>query len=37
MLHVTVVTWVVTLILIAGLLAVDWLLIARRPHEIGLR
>ncbi len=36
MLHVTVVTWVVTLVLIAGLLAVDWLLIARRPHEIGL-
>ena len=37
MLHVTVVTWVVTLFVIAGLLAVDWLLIARRPHEIGLR
>jgi tellurite resistance protein TerC len=36
MLHVTAVTWVVTLLLIAGLLAVDWLLLARRPHEVGL-
>jgi len=35
MLHVIAVTWVVTLVLIAGLLAVDWLLLARRPHEVG--
>ncbi|MGZ4288844.1 MAG: TerC/Alx family metal homeostasis membrane protein [Solirubrobacteraceae bacterium] len=36
MLHVTVVTWLVTLLLVAGLLAADWLLLARRPHAIGL-
>jgi tellurite resistance protein TerC len=33
-LHVTVAGWAVTLALIAGLLALDWLLLGRRPHEV---
>ena len=32
--HVTAVAWVVTLALIAGLLALDWLLLGRRPHKV---
>lgn len=36
-LHVSPIAWAGTLALIAGLLALDWLLIARRPHKIGLR
>ena len=35
--HVTVAGWGVTLALIAALLALDWLLLARRPRAIGLR
>jgi tellurite resistance protein TerC len=35
-LHVTAAAWVVTLALIAGLLALDWLLLGRRPHRVAL-
>jgi TerC family integral membrane protein len=34
--HVTPTAWIVTLALIAGLLALDWLLLGRRPHEVTL-
>jgi TerC family integral membrane protein len=34
--HITPTAWVLTLALIAGLLALDWLLLGRRPHEVGL-
>ena len=33
--HVTAAAWAVTLTLIAGLLALDWLLLGRRPHKVG--
>lgn len=33
--HVTAAAWAVTLTLIAGLLALDWLLLGRRPHTVG--
>jgi tellurite resistance protein TerC len=35
--HVTTAGWAATLALIAVLLAVDWLLLARRPHRVGFR
>ena len=35
--HVTAAAWAVTLALIAGLLALDWLLLGRRPHAVGFR
>jgi tellurite resistance protein TerC len=34
--HVSTSAWVVTLALIGGLLIVDWFLLSRRPHKIGL-
>lgn len=34
--HVTAAAWVLTLALIAGLLALDWLLLGRRPHKVAL-
>jgi tellurite resistance protein TerC len=34
--HVTAAAWALTIGLVGGLLALDWLLLARRPHEIGL-
>ncbi len=33
--HVTATGWAATLALIAGLLALDWLLLGRRPHHVG--
>jgi tellurite resistance protein TerC len=36
-LHVGALAWAGTLILIAGLLALEWVLSARRPHSVGLR
>ncbi len=36
MLHVSTAGWAVTLALIAGLLALDWLLLGRRPHRVAL-
>lgn len=34
--HVTAGAWALTLMLIAGVLAVDWLLLGRRPHRVSL-
>jgi TerC family integral membrane protein len=34
--HVTPAAWVLTLALIVGLLALDWLLLGRRPHRVTL-
>ena len=34
--HVTAAAWALTLALIAGLLALDWLLLGRRPHKVSL-
>jgi TerC family integral membrane protein len=33
--HVTAAGWALTLALIAGLLALDWLLLGRHPHKVG--
>jgi tellurite resistance protein TerC len=34
--HTSAAAWVLTLALIAGLLALDWLLLGRRPHQVAL-
>ena len=34
--HFSAAVWALTLALIAGLLALDWLLLGRRPHKVSL-
>lgn len=37
MMHITALAWIVTLALIGGLLALDWVWLGRRPHKVGFR